>query len=140
VVKIFQMQCCGSGMFYPESGSNHFLILDPGYGFKHLFIPPGFRILNKKWHTVQTYFFSSFLCFQDQSLSLSQKDPGSAIIHHGSGYRDGKGTGTRLRNTVRGKYLTDGVMANLVKPVKRLLRHRNTKCNVYRHRYLATLI
>jgi hypothetical protein len=22
-------QCCGSGMFYPGSGSDHFLILDP---------------------------------------------------------------------------------------------------------------
>jgi hypothetical protein len=32
-------RCCGSGMFYPGSGSDHFLIPDPGSGFKHFFIP-----------------------------------------------------------------------------------------------------
>jgi hypothetical protein len=55
---------------------------------------------------MQTYFFSCFLCFQEQSLDHSQKDPGSGKIHPGSGYpiqveilrlfRQGCGSGSGL--------------------------------------------
>jgi hypothetical protein len=39
---------------------------------------------------MQTYLFSCFLWFQEQSLSHSQKDPGSEKIHLGSGSRGQK--------------------------------------------------
>jgi hypothetical protein len=38
-VELTDIQCCGSGMFYPGSGAQHFFIPDPKS------VHPGFRIL-----------------------------------------------------------------------------------------------
>jgi hypothetical protein len=80
-------QYCGSGMIYPGSGSDHFLIPDP-----HIltsWIPdPTCKVKCK--HTV--LFFSCYWCFHEQSSSLMSKSKSSEIrdtekIHSQSGSR-----------------------------------------------------
>jgi hypothetical protein len=71
------IQCCGSGMFYPGSGSDHFLEPDPDPNIFSSLIPdPTWKVECKLTVPV---LFSCFLWFQEQSLSLSQsqKDSGS---------------------------------------------------------------
>jgi hypothetical protein len=64
VMRIRAVLCRIRPFSHPESGSKHFFIPDPVSYMKS---------------GMQTYFFSCFICFQEQSLSLihSQKDPGS---------------------------------------------------------------
>jgi hypothetical protein len=94
-------QCWAYRMFYPGSGSDHFLIPDSD---PNIF---SCRILHEKMYA--NLLFSCSLCFQEQSLSLSQSqkdlgsrknsswirisnpegkkapDPGSATLIHGKG-------------------------------------------------------
>jgi hypothetical protein len=58
------MKCCGSGMLYPGSESKHF-------------VPGSYMKIGMQTCLV---LFSCFLCFQEQSLSHSQKVPGSGKI------------------------------------------------------------
>jgi hypothetical protein len=64
-------------MFYPGSESEHFLDPDP-----NMFSS---RILHDKWNANLPVLFSSFLLFQEQSLSLchSQKIRDPDKIHPG---------------------------------------------------------
>jgi hypothetical protein len=69
-------QCCGSGMFYPGSGSDQFLILDPGSGSKNFFHPGSYMKSG-----MQTYrYFFLFLMLSGANfwvLVMVKKDLGS---------------------------------------------------------------